>query len=94
MQIYKLKLYKTYYNNGFFNVPVDFDKYVQREDGPIIIIIDGREIDARVDHRANLNGTARVFGRSELRDWFQSNFDMFDIVNVEFESPRLIRLYI
>lgn len=37
MNKYKLDLYKTYYNRGFFNVPVDYDHLIRRDKGSIEI---------------------------------------------------------
>ena len=76
MNVYKLKLYKTYYNQGFFNVPVDYDHLVRKDEGPIEIRPAGSsQIRGQVNRSANQNGTARIMGRVELRDWFQSKFN-------------------
>jgi hypothetical protein len=66
MPIFPLTLHKTYLEQGFFNVTVDFDKYVRPTDGPVDLLLchDGREhrIGATVNRTANLNGTARIRG--------------------------------
>jgi len=93
MKVYKLKLYKTYYNQGFFNIPVDYDHLVRRDEGPIEIELAGSSrIIGQVNRSANQNGTARIMGRVELRDWFQSRFHEMDNIVVEFLSPEAIRL--
>jgi hypothetical protein len=93
MNVYKLKLYKTYYNQGFFNVPVDYDHLVRRDEGPIEIrLADNSRIMGHVNRTANQNGTARIMGHVELRDWFQSKSRALDYIEVAFLSPELVRL--
>ena len=93
MNVYRLKLYKTYYNQGFFNVPVDHDHLVRRDEGPIEMHLTGSSrITGHVNRTANQNGTARIIGRVELRDWFQSRFNELDMVEIEFISPGAIRI--
>jgi hypothetical protein len=92
--IFKLRLESTYYNRGFFNVRVGFDDYVRPTAGPVTLLLGEREqqIGGYVDRTANQNGTARIFGRSPLKDWFQTNFAMYDIVDVDFLSFEIIHL--
>ena len=35
MPIFKLTLQKTYFKQGFFNVIVDYDRYVRKANGPV-----------------------------------------------------------
>jgi hypothetical protein len=87
MNVYKLKLYKTYYNQGFFNIPVDYDHFVRRDEGPIEIELAGSSrISGQVNRSANQNGTARIMGRVVLRDWFQSRFHEMDSVDGLYEN--------
>ena len=58
---FPLKLEKTYYAQGFFNVKVDYDRYVGRE-GDVELVLGASTITARIDRTANQNGTARVMG--------------------------------
>ncbi len=94
MQPFQLVLHETYYQNGFFNVAVAFDQFVRSENGPIRIYLGNTDdyVDGRVDRTANQNGTARIFGGRELRDWFQGNFKVKDTVLVKFLSPEVILL--
>ena len=89
-----LTLYKTYYNQGFWNVPVDLDRYVRKDEGPITLVLgqSGLEVQAFVNRSANQNGTARIMGRSALRKWFQQNYDVMDDVPVRFVAPNRITL--
>lgn len=94
MPTYVMTLHKTYYRMGFFNVPVDYDRYVRPDEGPIRLMLGatGEVVNGKVNRSANRNGTARVMGRVRLRDWFRRHFDMMDRVDVEFLSPDLIQL--
>jgi len=94
MLIFKLRLEPTYYNHGFFNVRVGFDGYVRPTTGPVTLLLGNtdRQISGYVDRTANRNGTARIFGRFALKDWFQTHFALYDIVDVDFLSFDVIRL--
>lgn len=94
MPKFRLTLQKTYYDQGFFNVSVDFDRRVRQDDGEVTLLLGGAEkaIPGRVYRRVNQNGTARVRGGAELRDWFHENFHLMESVEVNFLSPETIRL--
>ena len=89
-----LTLHKTYYNQGFWNVPVGLDRYVRPDEGPITLVLgkSGREVEAFVNRSANQNGTARIMGRSSLRNWFQQNYAVMDDIPVRFVTPKRIIL--
>jgi hypothetical protein len=91
--VFLLRLEKTYYNQGFFNVRRDFDDAVRRDNGPVTLQLgsDG-SIQGRVDRSANINGTARVMGGARLRDWLRQNYAMGDIVQIRFKRPDLLVL--
>ena len=93
--VFLLELGKTYYTKGFFNVSVDYERYVQTRDGEITLILgDGdRFIRGHSSRKANPGtGAPRIFGRAALRDWFQQNFRLSERVEVHFEAPDRIRL--
>jgi hypothetical protein len=94
MPIFKLTLQKTYFNKGFFNVIVDYDRYVRNSSGPVRLRLglSGIEIDGKINRIANNNGTARVLGGEPLRNWFQSNFEPMDTVEVDLSSQDIIIL--
>ncbi len=91
---FNFTLQKTYYQSGFFNVPAEADAQVGAAEGPITLVLEGVEqpIPARLDRKANPNGTARIFGGVKLRGWFRSRFNLMDVVRVEIEAPDLLRL--
>ncbi|HZP92020.1 MAG TPA: hypothetical protein VFB20_03940 [Burkholderiales bacterium] len=94
MPIFNLKLQQTYFKQGFFNVVVDYDRYVRKTDGPVRLRLgkQGTEIEATVNRKVNNNGTARILGGAPLREWFQRNFEPMDIVAVDLTSQEVIVL--
>lgn len=91
---FSFTLQKTYYERGFFNVPAESDGQVRSAEGPIELVLDNMEqtVPARLDRKANSNGTARIFGGVKLRAWFRANFGAMDVVQVAVESPDVLRL--
>lgn len=68
-----LTLQDTYHRRGFFNVPVNVDKYFGRDEQSITIYC-GREklqVIGKINRTANTNGTPRIMGAVPLREWFQ-----------------------
>ena len=94
MPIFNLKLQQTYFKQGFFNVVVDYDRYVRKTDGPVRLRLGkyGTEIEATVNRRVNNNGTPRILGGVPLREWFQRNFEPMDTVAVDLTSQEVIVL--
>ena len=96
MPIFPLTLHKTYLEQGFFNVTVDYDKYVQQSEGPValVLVARGREhrLQANVNRSANRNGTARIMGGTGLREWFLSNADVGAKLDVDLSSQQHIRI--
>lgn len=94
MPTFTLTLQLTYYRQGFFNVVVDFDRYVRTKEGPVRLKLGrtGEEIEGKINRHANQNGTARILGGVKLRDWFQANFKPMDSVAVDLSSAELIVL--
>ena len=95
MPILSLTLHPTYYNQGFFNVPVDFDRFVRSQEGLVLLRLGlgGPEIEGTINRRANRNGTPRIMGRTKLRDWFQKNYEPLETVPIDLSSPEIIVLY-
>ena len=91
--VFPLKLEKTYYNGGYFNVKVTHDRFVRNDEGPVSLVLKGgQEIPGHVHRTANGNGTARVRGNVALREWFQQHYQQGDTVPVTFESATRLRL--
>jgi hypothetical protein len=91
---FNLRLGDTYWSKGFFNVSVDFQRYLTMAEGPIDIFLgDGaRPLVGRISRTANSNSTPRIFGHKALADFFQKNFQRGGFVSVEIVSPEAIRI--
>jgi len=91
MPIFRLSLAKTYYEQGFFNVTIDFDRYVGST-GPVELVLrkSGVRFAGKINRRANPNGTPRIMGGAQLRDWFQSNYHVGDVIDVDLGSTNSI----
>lgn len=91
---FTLTLHRTYYNRGFFNVGVDMsDRFGPH--GERIEIYPGtsdKPIWGLINRTANTNHSPRVFGGTELRDWFRKTFRELDQVVVQVLSPSSIRI--
>ncbi len=91
---FELRLEDTYWSKGFFNVPVDFERFLSRDDGPVDIYLGDAATPTagRMSRSAQQNATPRVFGNKLLRDFFQTHYKRGDSVFVEFISPRSMRI--
>ena len=89
MPVYKLTLRQSYYDKGFFNLGVDVEQFVRPDSGPVRLRLgeSEEEIEGRVNREANQNGTPRIFGGVKLRDWFQEQFKLKDVVDVSVTGP-------
>jgi len=87
-------LQPTYFKSGFFNVGVSAQKFIGRDGETIELYLSGRPfpILGSINRRANTNGTPRIMGGTQLRDWFQTKADEMATVSVEVMSPTAIRL--
>ena len=94
MAVYKLTLQKTYYDKGFFNIGVGYDRYVRRTNGPVDLLLgrEGEQIQGKVSRDANQNGTPRIFGGAALSRWFKANFQPMDVVAVDLSDRDCIVL--
>lgn len=92
---YILKLGKTYYDKGFFNLGVEVDHLVADDVDEIFLFLgkENNRLKARLDRNANLNGTPRIHGGVNLRNWFWKNFQLGEQVKIEILSPTKIWLH-
>lgn len=93
-KVLPLTVHETYHKTGFFNVPVAFNRCVNRSEGPIKIVVGDaqRLIAGKINRSANINGTPRIMGGTALRDWFQRNCEVGDVVKVDLSSFSEIRI--
>jgi ribonuclease VapC len=93
-RVMKIVLQRTYYQQGFFNVPVEYDRQFGPHNSKVEIVLDDAAdpIDAVINRTAQRNGTARILGHAGLRNYFRFQFRPGDSVAVVIESPQRIRL--
>ena len=89
-----LTLQATYFNQGFFNVPVDFQRYfgsdLEKMDiycGPEKLHVAGY-----INRTANSNGTPRIMGGAQLKRWMQKSSSVMGVIDVAILSPTSISL--
>ncbi len=91
---FTLVLHKTYFNSGFFNVPVAHSQSFADDGQQIDIFCENalRPIIGSINRRCNVNNTPRIMGGAGLRDWLQANVAMLEDVTVCVFSPNAIQL--
>ncbi len=93
--MFEVVLGKTYFHNGFFNVPVKFSEHFP-EHGTEISIYCGSArtlVRATVDRKANQsNRTPRIYGRSALAGWFQQHKQLDAVMQIRIVSAHEIEL--
>ena len=92
---YRLQLGNTYFNKGYFNLGVSVERHLTYDERAFAIFVgDQRKlIDGRISRNANSNGTPRIYGGAELRDWFQSNFRKGQYAEVVILSPTEVWIH-
>jgi hypothetical protein len=88
-------LRKTYYNQGFFNVGINFENLFAGDDTPIDIHLGTGNLvtTGHVNRSVNTNNTPRIMGGVKLRDWFHRNFKVDETVRVAVLSKTSIRIF-
>lgn len=94
MACFNLRLEDTYWSKGFFNVSVDFQRFLTSADGPLDIFLGdaAQPVRGRVSRSANRNATPRVYGNKALIEFFQAHCRRGGLVRVEIISPTAIRV--
>lgn len=87
---FTVRLGKTYYEHGFFNVPVAFSTMFGVH-GTRMDLYCGQErahLHAILDRKANQQSrTPRIYGKAELANWFQRRFQLGGTLQVTVLSP-------
>lgn len=91
---FDVRLGDTYWSKGFFNVSVDFQRYLTMTEGLIKIFLGdaAQPILGRISRSANTNATPRIFGNKRLAVFFQGHFKRGDLVSVEIISSDAVRI--
>jgi hypothetical protein len=84
---FELPLGDRYYHDGFFNVTVDFDRWIGPEGQRLDIVLpDGQRVPAYVERYSQSNGTARIHAGKKWRDYVQAHYALGDIILLELRS--------
>ena len=70
-------------DNGFINTGKSVSGEIGNHGESILIRLDNMDdagVEARIDRKANLNGTPRIYGGTRVARWFQENFSLGDVV--------------
>jgi hypothetical protein len=89
-----VKMGKTYWDQGFFNVSAEISEAFGA-DGENIEIFCGDQAEpllGTINRRANSNQTPRIFGGKRLREWIQPNLARDATMRVDVLTPTAIRL--
>ena len=91
---FTIRLEPTYWTKGFFNVPVDFERYFSHREGVFEIYLgdSNAPIVGRISRSANRNATPRIYGNKSLATFFQQGHQVGDSVMVNVLSARSIRI--
>lgn len=92
---FDVSLGQTYLNQGFFNIGREFSNYIGADNATIEIQLglnSNSVIQGYINRTANSNGTPRIIGGKDLRNWILKNFKLGEILKVEIISPLAIRL--
>ena len=94
MPEFSLTLHKTYYNSCFFNITIDYDRFIGEHNSTIKLNITNPNyiIKGWINRKAQPNGTPIIMGGTKLRYWFQSNFEIDDTIIVKIENKYLLIL--
>lgn len=85
---------EAYFNQGFINVPVLVDKFLGEDKSTISFRLgnSGQRISGYINRTANTNGTARLMGGTELRDWIQEHYKRDDKLTFRIISENEVEI--
>ena len=88
-----LILQSTYKKTGFFNVSVDYERFFGVDGSPINILIGNTNAQfvGKINRTANKNGTPRIMGTANLKNWFQT-LNVMKNIKVTILNSNSIRL--
>jgi hypothetical protein len=91
---FTLTLHRTYFNQGFFNVSIDCQHYFGSDLEKINIYCGSEQLQiiGYINRTANTNGTPRIMGGAQLKQWIQKSATEMGSLNVEIVAQNSIRL--
>jgi len=90
---FEITLGQTYFNQGFFNISIEFSELFGADNSNIEIHL-GEKLDSTINgyinRTANQNGTPRIMGGKKLKTWINQKHKLNDLLQVEIISPNAI----
>ena len=85
---------KTYFAQGFFNVPVDFARYFDKHGSAILINCAGMRdpIVGKINRTVNSTDAPRILGGIALKEWLKSSLRQGDAIRVEIQDKTHINV--
>ncbi len=86
----------TYWNGGFFNLPMHLVHLLPPAPTPVQLYLnaDAEEIQMQGNFLfANVQGQPRIYGGQQLAGWFQANFPVKQIIHVDIINPTTYQLH-
>jgi len=89
---FQFQLRKTYYNQGFFNVPVAYMEAFGKDNDRMEIFCgkNAALIVGHINRSANKTNSPRIMGGSQLAYWFKNSKNLDDQIEVTVTSPNSI----
>jgi hypothetical protein len=89
-----LILQVTYFNQGFFNVPVEYQRYFGNDLEKIDIYCGEEQsfVAGYINRTANSNATPRIMGGIQLKRWMHKASHAMGAIDVVIQSPTSIKL--
>lgn len=91
---FRKKLGVAYYNQGFFNIGVEYSDYFGLHGTQILIELgeDNHVVSGYINRTANRNGTPRIMIGRPYTEWIQSIYSQGEYLTVEIKNPELLHL--
>ncbi|WP_199911620.1 GIY-YIG nuclease family protein [Dongshaea marina] len=88
----KIQLGDTYYNKGFFNIPVAYQEQFGADGEEIEIYLgySKTRVKGYINRTANTNETPRIMGGKEMTSWLNNHFEQGDVIYIAIKSSHAI----
>lgn len=85
-------LSETYFNQGFFNVRIEYSACLGEHNEPIVFQKDDEtSILGYINRTANSNSTPRIMLGKEFTKWIQTNYSVGSILKVKIISKHYLK---
>ena len=67
-----IKFHQTYFNNGYFNIPAQFNNHFGEHGNEIKITTPGTTFNRKINKKSTYNKHPRIMGGKYFRDWLKN----------------------